>query len=124
MIGSLSRHSLKTSPENEPSLEPRGDVLKEITEDHFVELSLSPPVPNAEYCSLVVIGSRYLVAMMDKELETLKTSADMMYAALQVFLRSEKLRALLEANDPKALEQAVRSCAFYSSKCLPQKVTH
>jgi hypothetical protein len=58
---------------------------------------------------------------MNNEPSPLKKSADMMYGALQVFIRSEKLRPLLAVNDPKALEQAIWACSFYASNFPPEK---
>lgn len=51
------------------------------------------------------------------ETEPLREAADLMYSALKVILHSERLRPLLACNDPKALDQAVWACSFYSSRC-------
>jgi hypothetical protein len=44
----------------------------------------------------------------------LPKAADMMYETLRVTLQSDKLRPLLEVNDPKALRQALDASLFYS----------
>lgn len=64
--------------------------------------------------------ARYLSVVNDIDPHQLKKSADMMYAALRVFIHSEKLRPMLAVNDPKALEQAVWACAAYSQAVTDQ----
>jgi hypothetical protein len=46
----------------------------------------------------------------------LQVTAEKMYNALQVLLKSEKLKSLLEVNDQKAYEQAKQAVEDYEYK--------
>jgi len=46
----------------------------------------------------------------------LQVTAEKMYNALQVLLKSEKLKSLLEVNDQKAYEQAKQAVEDYETK--------
>jgi hypothetical protein len=46
----------------------------------------------------------------------LQVTAEKMYDALQVLLKSEKLKSLLEVNDQKAYEQAKQAVEDYEFK--------